>query len=75
MEEEKENFQTQSTERINELQEKVQKAVKKGKSMQAERDEIKSAFDALTTQSEELVKTIEIANERSGNAEKEARRN
>ena len=71
MEEEKENFQTQSTERINELQEKVQKAVKKGKSMQAERDEIKSAFDALTTQSEELVKTIEIANERSGNAEKE----
>ena len=71
MEEEKENFQTQSTERINELQEKVQKAVQKGKSMQTERDEIKSAFDALTTQSEELVKTIEIANERSGNAEKE----
>jgi len=71
MEEEEENFQLQSTQRIDELQEKVQKAVKKGKSMQAERDEIKTAFDALTTQSEELVKTIEIANERSGNAEKE----
>ena len=39
--------------------------------LQAERDEIKSAFDALTTQSEELMKTIEVANERSGNAEKE----
>ena len=47
MEEEKENFQLQSTQRIDELQEKVQKAVKKGKSMQAERDEIKTAFDAL----------------------------
>jgi chromosome segregation ATPase len=39
--------------------------------LQAERDEIKLAFDALTTQSEELMKTIEVANERSGNAEKE----
>ena len=70
-----ENVQKESeqnlTERINELQEKVQKAVKKGKAMQMERDEIKIAFESLTTQSEDLVKTIESSNVKVSNVEKE----